>query len=38
MKPNYRTFFVLTREPFGPNLAPKGIMQTAEALGVAKRF
>ncbi|CAO0823963.1 hypothetical protein DFAR_4000002 [Desulfarculales bacterium] len=38
MKPNYRAFFALTREPFGSNLAPKGIMQTTEVLGVAKRF
>ncbi|CAO0822805.1 hypothetical protein DFAR_320007 [Desulfarculales bacterium] len=38
MKPNYRAFFALTREPFGSSLAPKGIMQTAEVLDVAKRF
>ncbi|CAO0824579.1 hypothetical protein DFAR_710042 [Desulfarculales bacterium] len=38
MKPNYRAFFALTREPFGSNLAPKEIMQTVEVLGVAKRF
>ncbi|CAO0823242.1 hypothetical protein DFAR_350002 [Desulfarculales bacterium] len=38
MKPNYRTFLAFTREPFGSNLAPKGIMQTAEVLGVAERF
>ncbi|CAO0822003.1 hypothetical protein DFAR_2770024 [Desulfarculales bacterium] len=38
MKPNYRVFFALTRKPFGSDLAPKGIMQTAEDLGVAKRL
>ncbi|CAO0822241.1 hypothetical protein DFAR_2910015 [Desulfarculales bacterium] len=38
MKPNYRAFFALIREPFGSDLMPKEIMQTAEVLGVAKRF
>ncbi|CAO0824887.1 hypothetical protein DFAR_970018 [Desulfarculales bacterium] len=38
MKPNYRAFFALTREPFGPDLTPKEIMQTAEILGVVKRL
>ncbi|CAO0821136.1 hypothetical protein DFAR_2150002 [Desulfarculales bacterium] len=38
MKPNYRAVFVLTRESFGSDLAPKEIMQIAEVLGVAKRF
>ncbi|CAO0823384.1 AAA family ATPase [Desulfarculales bacterium] len=38
MKPNYRSFVVLTRESFGSDLAPKKIMQTAEVLGVANRF
>ncbi|CAO0820955.1 hypothetical protein DFAR_2030010 [Desulfarculales bacterium] len=38
MKPNYRAFFALTRESFGSDLEPKEIMQTAEVLGVAKRF
>ncbi|CAO0821122.1 hypothetical protein DFAR_2120011 [Desulfarculales bacterium] len=38
MKPNYRAFFALTREPSGSNLALKEIIQTAEVLGVAKRF
>ncbi|CAO0820997.1 AAA family ATPase [Desulfarculales bacterium] len=38
MKPNYRTFFALTREPFSSDLAPKKIMETAEVLGVAKHF
>ncbi|CAO0819727.1 hypothetical protein DFAR_1100021 [Desulfarculales bacterium] len=38
MKPNYRAFFALTREPFGFDLASKKIMQTAEVFGVIKRF
>ncbi|CAO0822716.1 hypothetical protein DFAR_3250013 [Desulfarculales bacterium] len=38
MKPNYRVFFALTRDPFGSDLAPKEIMQTSEVLGVAQRF
>ncbi|CAO0821429.1 hypothetical protein DFAR_2330016 [Desulfarculales bacterium] len=38
MKPNYRAFFTLTRESFDSDLAPKGILQPAEVLGVAKRF
>ncbi|CAO0821832.1 hypothetical protein DFAR_2690021 [Desulfarculales bacterium] len=38
MSPNYRAFFALTREPLGSGLALKGIMQTAEVLGVTKRF
>ncbi|CAO0820623.1 hypothetical protein DFAR_1760004 [Desulfarculales bacterium] len=38
MKPNYRTFFALTRESFDSDLAPEEIMQTAEVLGVAKCF
>jgi general secretion pathway protein A len=38
MKSNYRAFFALTREPLGADLAPNEIMQTAEVLGVAKRF
>ncbi|CAO0822906.1 AAA family ATPase [Desulfarculales bacterium] len=38
MQPDYRAFFVPTREPFDSGLAPKEIMQTAEVLGVAKRF
>ncbi|CAO0823471.1 hypothetical protein DFAR_3710029 [Desulfarculales bacterium] len=38
MKPNYRTFFVLTRKPFGSDLAPKEIMQAVEVLGMAKRL
>ncbi|CAO0824798.1 hypothetical protein DFAR_920020 [Desulfarculales bacterium] len=29
MKPNYRAFFPLTREPFGSDLAPTEIMQPA---------
>ncbi|CAO0822523.1 hypothetical protein DFAR_3150003 [Desulfarculales bacterium] len=37
MKPNYRAFFALTREPFGSDLAPKKRVQPAEVLGVAKR-
>ncbi|CAO0823215.1 hypothetical protein DFAR_3540005 [Desulfarculales bacterium] len=37
MKPNNHAFFARTREPFGSDLAPKEIMQTAEVLGVAKR-
>ncbi|CAO0819652.1 hypothetical protein DFAR_620009 [Desulfarculales bacterium] len=38
MKPNYRASFAITRKPFGSDPAPKGIMQAAEILGVAKRF
>ncbi|CAO0824497.1 hypothetical protein DFAR_670006 [Desulfarculales bacterium] len=38
MKPNYRAFFALTREPFGSDQVPKEITQTAEVLGVARRF
>ncbi|CAO0824020.1 hypothetical protein DFAR_4030004 [Desulfarculales bacterium] len=38
MKPNNHAFFTLTSEPFGSDLAAKEIMQTAEVLGVAKRF
>ncbi|CAO0820756.1 hypothetical protein DFAR_1860040 [Desulfarculales bacterium] len=38
MKPNYRAFFALTRKPFNSALTLKKIMQTAEVLGVAKRF
>ncbi|CAO0823090.1 hypothetical protein DFAR_3460069 [Desulfarculales bacterium] len=38
MQPNYCALFALAREPFGSDLAPKGIMRTAEVLGVAKRF
>ncbi|CAO0824860.1 hypothetical protein DFAR_950034 [Desulfarculales bacterium] len=38
MKSNDRAFFALNSEPVGSDLAPKEIMQTAEVLGVAKRF
>ncbi|CAO0822985.1 hypothetical protein DFAR_3400004 [Desulfarculales bacterium] len=38
MKPNCRAFFVLTRKPFGSDLAPKERMQTAEVFGGANRF
>lgn len=38
MEMKYRATFALTREPFGSDLAPKEIMQTAEVLGVAQRF
>jgi general secretion pathway protein A len=38
MKPAYRAFFGLSREPFGSDLAPKEIMQTPEVKGVAQRF
>lgn len=38
MMPTYRTFFGLTREPFGSELKPDEILQTPEVLAVADRF
>lgn len=38
MKPVYRTFFGLTREPFGSELKAEEILQIPELLAVADRF
>jgi type II secretory pathway predicted ATPase ExeA len=38
MKPQYRTFFGLNREPFTSEIKPEEILKTEEVLAVADRF